>query len=82
MLFLPILLDKEKEKFFQKFAALCLFVETSPINFAGMGGNGNRLFTEKQHVQMANNPRSPQCQTEPELMCPSRPPSFFVTIYL
>jgi hypothetical protein len=47
-----------------------------------MGGNGNRLFTKKQHVQMANNPRSPQCQTEPELICPSQSPSFFVTIYL
>jgi hypothetical protein len=32
------------EKFFQKFATLCLFVRTSPINFAGMGGNGNKEF--------------------------------------
>jgi hypothetical protein len=45
MLFPPILLAKEKEKLFQKFfAALCLFVKTSPINFAGMGGNGNKEF--------------------------------------
>jgi hypothetical protein len=44
MLFLPILLASEKEKFLQKFAALCLFVKTSPINLAGMGGNGNREF--------------------------------------
>jgi hypothetical protein len=44
MLFPPILLAQEKEKFFQKFATLCLFVKTSPINFAGMGGNGNKEF--------------------------------------
>ncbi len=31
-------------------------------------------FTEKGHVQIANNPRSPQCQTEPELLCSSSPP--------
>ncbi len=31
-------------------------------------------FTEKRHVQIANNPRSPQCQTEPELLCSSPPP--------
>jgi hypothetical protein len=36
---------------------------------------------QKVHVQIANNPRSPQCHTEPELLCSSRPPSFFVTIY-
>ncbi len=39
-------------------------------------------FTEKQHVQIYNNPRSPQCHTEPELLCPSQPPSYFITIYL
>jgi hypothetical protein len=38
-------------------------------------------FTEKQHVQIANHPRSPQGQTEPELLCSSPPPSFFVTIF-
>jgi hypothetical protein len=32
-----------KEKFFQKFATLRLFIKTSPINFAGMGGNGNKV---------------------------------------
>ncbi len=35
-----------------KFAALRLFDETSPINKAVASGNGNRLFTEKQHVQI------------------------------
>ncbi len=38
---------------------LHLFVMTSPINKAVASGNGNRLFTEKRHVQIANNPRSP-----------------------
>jgi hypothetical protein len=33
-------------------------------------------FTEKVHVQIANNPRSPQCHTEPDVLCPSRPPHF------
>jgi hypothetical protein len=43
---------------------LCLFVKTSPINFAGMGGNGNESFTGKQHVQTAYNPRSPRSEAE------------------
>ncbi len=35
------------------------FVEASPINFAGMSGNGNKeFFKGKQHVQIANNLRS------------------------
>ena len=49
---------------------LCLFVETMPINKAVASGNGNRILTQKLNVQIANNPRSPQCQTEAEL--PSR----------
>jgi hypothetical protein len=61
---------------------LCLFIQTSPNYKAVASGNGNRLLTEKQHVQIANNPRSPQCQTEAELLFPSRLLSFFVTIYL
>jgi hypothetical protein len=61
---------------------LCLFIETSPNNKAVASGNGNRLFTEKRHVQIANNHRSPQCQTEAELLFLSQPLSFFVTIYL
>jgi hypothetical protein len=44
MLFPPILLAVEKEKLFQKFATLCLFVKTSPINLAGISGNGNKRF--------------------------------------
>jgi hypothetical protein len=43
---------------------LCLFIMASPIIKAVAGGNGNRLFTEKRHVQIAKNPGSPQCQTE------------------
>ncbi len=31
-----------EEEVLSKFAMLCLFVKTSPINFAGMGGNGNK----------------------------------------
>jgi hypothetical protein len=38
-----------------KFAALRLFVMTSPNNKDVASGNGNRLFTEKRHVQIANN---------------------------
>jgi hypothetical protein len=62
---------------------LCLFIQTLPINKAVASGNGNRLFTEKRHVQIANNPRSPQCQAElTTVLFPSHPLSFFVTIYL
>jgi hypothetical protein len=62
---------------------LCLFIMPSPINKDVANGNGKKLFTEKnRHVQIANNPGSPQCQTEAEFLCPSRPTSFFVTIYL
>jgi len=35
---------------------LCLFIQTSPNNKAVTSGNGNRLFAEKRHVQIANNP--------------------------
>ena len=43
---------------------LCLFVETMPIYKAVASRNGNRILTQKLHVQIANNPRSPQSQTE------------------
>jgi hypothetical protein len=33
---------------------LCLFNQTSPIDFAVASGNGNRLFTGKLHVQITN----------------------------
>jgi hypothetical protein len=39
-------------------------------------GNGNRFFKWKQHVQIANDPQSPQCQTKAELLWPSLPPHF------
>ncbi len=39
-------------------------------------------FTEKRHVHMSNNPRSPQCQTEAQLLSFSRVPYFFVSIHL
>ncbi len=61
---------------------LCLFIQTSPNNKAVVSGNGIRLFAEKRHVQIANNPQSPQCQTEAELLFTSRPLSVFVTFYL
>ncbi len=38
-----------------------------PVNKAVASGNGNRILTQKLHFQIANNPRSPQCQTEAEL---------------
>jgi hypothetical protein len=53
---------------------LCLFVETMPINKAVVSGNGNRILKQTLYVQIANNPRSPQCQTEAELLSSSRPP--------
>jgi hypothetical protein len=67
---------------YKKFATLRLFVETMPIYKAVASGNGKRFFKWKQHVQIANDPQSPQCQTKAELLWPSLPPSFFVTIYL
>jgi hypothetical protein len=39
--------------YWQKFAPLCLFVETMPIYKAVATGNGKICFTEKQHVQTA-----------------------------
>jgi hypothetical protein len=36
----------------KKLAALRLFVETLPINWAVASGSGNRLCTEKRHVQI------------------------------
>jgi hypothetical protein len=53
---------------------LRLFIETMPINKAVERGNGNRILTQKLHVQIANNPQSPQCQTEAQLLSSSRPP--------
>ena len=38
------------------FTPLCLFIQTSPIDFAVASGNGNRLLTGKRHVQISNNP--------------------------
>jgi hypothetical protein len=53
---------------------LYLFVKTMPINKAVASGNGNRILTQKLHVQIANNHRLPQCQTEAEVLSSSRPP--------
>jgi hypothetical protein len=53
---------------------LCLFIEIMPINKAVASRNGKRMLTKKLPVQIANNPRSPQCQTEVELLSYSRPP--------
>ncbi len=44
-----------------------------PINKAVASGNGNRILTQKLHVQIANKPRSPQCKTEAEVLSSSRP---------
>jgi hypothetical protein len=46
---------------------------SSPIKKAVASGNGNRLFTEKRHAQIANNPRSPHCQIEAEILAPFQP---------
>ncbi len=53
----------------------CLFVETMPIYKAVATGTEIMSFTEKRQVQIANNPRLPQCQAEPELLS-SPPPNF------
>jgi hypothetical protein len=47
-----------------------------PIYKAVATGNGKDEFYRETHVETANNPRSPQCQTEAELLFPSWPPSF------
>jgi hypothetical protein len=65
-----------------KFAPLRLFVETMPIYKAVATGNGIISFTEKQHVQTANNPLSPQSYTNAQRLLASQPTLFFVTIYL
>jgi hypothetical protein len=56
------------------------FILALPIrrDKAVASGNGNRILTQKLHVQIANKPRSPQCQTEAELLSSSQPPQFFV----
>jgi hypothetical protein len=54
--------------YWPKFAALCLFVETSPINYAGKSGKRNRYFIQKLHLQMANSYRWPQSQTDVQLI--------------
>jgi hypothetical protein len=61
---------------------LCLFIQTSPTDFAVASRKGNRLFTRKLHVKTANKLRSPQCRNDVQLLPPFRPTSFFVTIYL
>ncbi len=65
--------------YWPKFTALRLFVETMPIYKAVATGNRNiELYRETTRSIC----KSPQCQTEPELLCSSPHPFFFVTIYL
>jgi hypothetical protein len=33
-------------------------VKKSPVNFVGLSGNGNSIFSGKKHVQIENNPRN------------------------
>jgi hypothetical protein len=47
--------------------------KTSPNNLAVTSGNGKKSFTGNQHVQIENNPPSPQCQTKAEMLAPFRP---------
>ncbi len=56
----------------EHFVPLCLFVKTLPV----ASGNGNMFFTQKWLVQIANNPRSPQSQTESQWWSPPDPPHF------
>jgi hypothetical protein len=48
--------------------------QTMPIKKAVARGNGNIILIQKLHVQNANNPWSPQCHTEADLLSSSRPP--------
>ncbi len=45
----------------------CLFIQTSPIDFAVASGNGNRLLAGKLQLQITNKLRSPQCQCKVKL---------------
>jgi hypothetical protein len=78
MLFPPILLVLafEKDKPCKKFAMLCLFVYTSPINEAVASGNGNEEFYRETTCLNFKycNPLSPQSQTEVRLLSPFSPP--------
>jgi hypothetical protein len=47
----------------------CLFGEIMPINKAVASRNGNRFLTQKLHVQILYNLRSPQCQTIELINC-------------
>jgi hypothetical protein len=47
---------------------LHLIVMTMPIQKAVTSETEIMNFTEKRHVQIANNPRSPQLRTEAELL--------------
>ncbi len=42
---------------------LCLFVETMPIHKAVDSGSGKRFLTQKLHVKISYNLRSPLSQT-------------------
>ena len=64
------------------FALHCLLFEKSPINLAVASGNGNKIFTGKQHDQKDYKPRSPLSDTSTWHLPPSRPPSILVTICL
>jgi hypothetical protein len=56
---------------------LCLFDEIMPIDKAVASENGNRFLTQKLHVQITYNLRSPQCQTIELNNCfLSEPPHF------
>jgi hypothetical protein len=55
----------------EHFASALPIAKTSPFNLAVASGNGNRFFTQKIHVQIANNPQSPQSKTDAQLLSPS-----------
>ena len=64
----------------EHFVPLCLFVKISPVNLPVASGNGNMFFYTKMTRSNRKYPRSPQSQTDSQLLFPSRPTSFFVTI--
>ncbi len=56
---------------------VCLFIQTSPIDFAVASGKANRLFTGELHVQIANKLRYRHHAILKQNYCPlPDPPNF------
>jgi hypothetical protein len=67
---------KEK-KTMDLIAAFCLFVRSLPLDFALLGGTGNRLKSKTTAKLKEKKPRSPRSETHYEHLPSSRPPPSF-----